>query len=195
MARRASTSSRFMVCALLLPLACAWKSTPARAGEFATTQIGGVAIIIATDGSIFTSCYPGNSCNPGQGPWALAGSLFGGGGAGASGGVVGVNSRGEVLTSGGDEYQLSTGYECTSVGAVLRGNVFQDAGVPLGSDPLVGFGDTAYMQVYAVTGQGRVFRRNVTGCEAPMWRFVGALPAGPTSAQRTTWGAMKLHYR
>jgi hypothetical protein len=193
MTRRGNTSGWFMLCTLLLPLVSVGTWTTAQASEYMLAQFG-CGLAITAEGNIFSSDN-GGSCAPTPSNWVLAGSLFGGGGPGAGGGVIGINSKGEVLTSGGDEYQLSIGSGCSSVGGSPRGNVFLDSGVAVGDDPLVAFGDTNAGYVYAVTGQGRVFARGIKGCAPTTWTYVGALPAGPTSAKSTTWGALKTHYR
>lgn len=182
-------SKWFACCSLILSLGCIGAPAVAGAGAFLVTQAG-CGVVIGSDGAIYTSGYAGGgSCNPAQNPWALVGNVA----SWASGEVIGINSKLEVLTAGGDEYQLALGGGCM-VGARLVGNVFAITGVPLDNDPFVAFGDSNGQHVYAVTGQGRVFRRNVTGCSPTTWEYAGALPAGPTAMHRTSWGAVKIQY-
>jgi len=158
------------------------------AGIF-TTEFG-CPLVVTADGGVFSSPFlGGGTCDVDQAGWSFIGSVI------PAGGVVGVNSKGEVLTSSGDEYQLSTGAGCTQIGAAFVVNVFVATGLPVGGDAFVAFGDSDGGYVYATTSLGRVFRRNVKGCSVTPWEYVGSLPVGPTSSVRTSWGAVKTHYR
>jgi hypothetical protein len=133
-----------------------------------------------------------------QSSWSPLGSVFASAGHGFGSEIVGLNSRGQVLASNGDEYQLHLSQYCPPGGvtASFVVNVFSFTEVePIPGETFCGFGDSNGSHTYAVTSHGRVFRRLVTGCDPLIWEFAGDLPIGPVEATRSSWGTLKVRYR
>ena len=188
--------SFFYVCAGLLFVECVL--IPEASGQTTPSEIAGAAgsvIVTRTGDVVVGSPHPAPTCC--QEPlstWCIAGNLFASAGQGV-GRVVGVNQHLEVLSSAGDEYQI-TSSSCSNVSAYRAYNVWEYTGVsPMPSEEFVayGAGDASYS--FAVTSMGRVFRRLLRGCDPYcIWVYAGTLYA-PTSLQRESVGSVKVRYR
>jgi hypothetical protein len=150
----------------------------------------GCPVVLMESGDVYGAAFVGPRVCPWPlGTWQPFGNMFVIAGAG-TGPVIGMTTNGQVLCANGDAFQLS-GF-CGGVGAALTTNVFAATGTGTPGETFVTFGGASGGTTeYALTNLGGVYR--FTGCGD--WERVGALNLGPTATSRTSWGALKAHYR
>ncbi|MBI1798261.1 MAG: hypothetical protein HYR73_01075 [Candidatus Eisenbacteria bacterium] len=121
-------------------------------------------------------------------PWAPGTNVFGNAGSGRK---VGAISQGFIVAEDGGVFQLTE----SAGGPILEiENVFDVAGKPRqAGEVFIGLdvrGTFSPSWIFAVTNQGRVFRRNWVSSQ---WQIVGEL--GPvTAVAHGSWGAVKSRY-